>query len=143
MLTAENYHLAWAIYAGCSLVLLVVFARIIHSLKYMPVKLWLLLTATCLLFVPVRADPEQVYLAPATLVFLLEVMFLEGEAGTRVLSLLVSSLVVVWMAALILWCGWLFLAKYRRKRDEEKLTENHAEQEREQLLEESFAATSE
>lgn len=139
MLTAENYHLAWFIYAAASVGLLLVLARMIWSLKTADARLWLLVSAACLLFVPVRADPEQTYLAPATLVFLIEVIFIEGEAGTRVLPLLLLSLVVVWSVLAASLLGKHFYDKTAAKKRQTEIETTAAEQERETLLEESFA----
>ncbi len=142
MLTAENYHMAWLIYGLCSLALLLVFARLIWAIPNMAVKLWLLAIAACLLYTPVPADPSLPYLAPATLVFLLEVMFIEGEKGTRVLPVLTGALVGLFIVLTLLNAAWFIWGRrWWQNRVNAEPKADDGELAREALLEESVAAS--
>jgi len=112
MLTAENYQMAWMFYlAGCALGLMV-FWRMLRALPWGEFKQLLLLSLAALLLTPVAADPEQLFLAPAWLVSMLELIFKGPEAAARGgMPLLIS-----WAAVLVLALCMQLAYRYYRQR---------------------------
>lgn len=137
MLTEENYQFAWTLYILASLGGTAVLWRLLGRPGWMQGKALFCLLLLALLLAPVKADPEQLYLAPAFLVCALEGVFQGADAMARAGG---SLLQVIGLALLLGVSVQFGVRRYRQKQAEQEASITpSADEEREhaELLQES------
>jgi len=137
MLTAENYQLAWMFYLAGSALGLIVFWRMLRALPWGEFKQLLLVSLAAVLLTPVIADPEQLFLAPAWLVFMLQFMFEGPEAAARGGMPLLISWASVLVLALCLQVGYRYYRQRKAARAAQFATTEEEAEQHSALLQES------
>lgn len=104
MFNESEYQMTWMIYLAAAAGAWLVWWKITSWIRLWYVREPLWLVAAVLLFTPVRVDPTEVWLAPATMIFLLDSVLDTGDNEARMLGDLalatgIAALVYILFAA--------------------------------------------
>ncbi|MFO7704134.1 MAG: MFS transporter [Halopseudomonas sp.] len=105
MFNESEYQMMWMIYlaaAGCAWLVWWKMTSWI-PLWYVREPLWLIVAV--LLFTPVRVDPMEVWLAPASMIYLLDTVLDTGDNEARVLGDLALAMGVALLVYLLFAAG--------------------------------------
>lgn len=137
-MSAEDYIMAWGFYAGGSLVIMIGWWQITKGMSNHYVKNLLRVIAVVLLFTPHSVDPGETLMAPALFVTVLDPLFtVDGDAlrAGRPLAMVLGVAVGLYLFFEVI------ILRRRRKAKAHAAAELVMEQERQELLSQSNAAS--
>jgi hypothetical protein len=79
----QDYFIAWIIYLLASAGLFILVWRGLKQINWLELRWLLSLWFLCLVFIPMKVLPDQGYLAPALIVFLMDSITEGKQAGLR------------------------------------------------------------
>ena len=91
----NEYLIAWACYLAGAVVMYALYCYLTRGIPWFEIRNLLRLPLAAVLFVPVYADPNQVYLAPAFIAALFDLANHEPGLGLRGIKLILFVMVVL------------------------------------------------
>ncbi|SDT98084.1 hypothetical protein [Halopseudomonas salegens] len=109
MFNEAEYQLIWSVYLVAALLGWLVWWQMTRWISWWFVRepLWVMMAVV--LFTPVRADPEQAWMAPGSIILALDTLLDTGENQARVLgemSLVLALALVAWGGFVCVRTGW-------------------------------------
>ncbi|MFN3579460.1 MAG: MFS transporter [Pseudomonas sp.] len=112
MFNESEYQLTWMVYLGAAVCAWLVWWKMTAWIRWWFVREPLWLVMAVILFTPVRVDPMEPWLAPASIIWLLDTVLNTGDNQARMLGDLALALGVAVVAYLVFvglrfaWWHW-------------------------------------